>query len=141
MRLFGSFVWALVGGLLGNITAGPYNTMLDNTKTLVCNADEHMLAAEERRREALRLTVSIEYGKLIWAEVQGTVSLLHRLANEEFEKAKACGSTRAVAQLGVAYCQGWALRQDREKGMTMLREAARKDIAFHIDWQRNKFYC
>ena len=107
----GSISLAGVGAVLGNLCATPL----------------------ERGKDALH--ESVYQGRVLYeqaAALRGEAAreeseAKHKAANAAFERSSEAGVAEALAQLGVAHCNGLGVPRSWQRGHAMLIEAVRRD--------------
>ncbi len=134
--------WAAVGGLLGNLTQPAVNQTFDSAWKVVCPIDEWLTAGRRARREAVTIQDAFYDASFQMDDaLQAIVDRKHKDANAAFERAAACTSELAKAHLGMAYCFGFGLPRDRQKGELLIYEAAEKSLAVKLDWSNRSELC
>lgn len=138
VRLFLSgLAWAVLGAVIGNLTAEPMARGRDAVLQGLCGLEENLAHGRRYRREALILKRTARSS----SGAETDVVRLHKAANSAFEKARDCGSAQALAHLGTAHCHGWGVERNRNKGMALIHEAAGMNVAVAIEWLREDSYC
>jgi TPR repeat protein len=107
----GNLIWALIGAFLGTVMPAPMEQAKD------------MAYEWLYRGRALYDQASALRGE---AALEGSEAK-HRAANAAFERSWDAGVPEALAQLGIAHCNGLGVPRSWRRGHAMLIEAVRRD--------------
>lgn len=128
--------------VFGALISDPIKEEADRLYHRACGTPEYLKNGDQLRKQAIaRARESRNWYGPSAQRRSVEIDALHGQANALYEKALACGSQVAKAQLGTAHCIGFSVAQDRPKGLIMIRDAATREPAV-IEWVANiDVYC
>jgi hypothetical protein len=106
-----NLLWAIVGACLGNASSAPMEHAKEAALEWLYQGRAHYEQASALRGEAVREESEAK----------------HKAANAAFERSSDAGVAEALAQLGVAHCNGLGAPRSWQRGHAMLIEAVRRD--------------
>jgi hypothetical protein len=112
-KAFGSALfWALIGGVIGNVTAPATERAMTWFEEQRCHGQEALEHGKALRRQAIERSSRAD----------------HTAANAAFQQAADCGRAEGSFFRAQAYCHpGWDVAFDPQRGWELMREAATKD--------------
>jgi hypothetical protein len=113
----------------------------DVYRDYVCGASRYLSEGLALRKAAIELSLQSPNTRAIGEDLTTRILQLHEDANERLEAASACGSPKAIAQMGHAYCFGFGMnRPNPGRGREMAQEALRRDPGL-AEWILSSGYC
>jgi hypothetical protein len=113
----------VIGIVLGAMLRQPIEDLARTIQDYRCGTDAVLREAGRLREQAVQL--ELEASRLGNASLADSMALpRHQKANALYDQLAKCGSPLALAQLGLAHCAGYAVSTDKDKGLTLIREAS-----------------
>lgn len=123
--MWNNLVWALIGALIGNVSADPTSKLVKHLSEVVCSGERLLAEGKVLRKQAIHLRSAIK----------------HAEANVRLAEAASCGNLEASAQLGMAHCHGWGVSKDPRRGWQMIRTSFQRGALLSPDWFSDPNVC
>lgn len=112
-----------IGIVLGAMLRQPIEDLGHRIQDYRCGTDAILREAGRLREQAVQY--ELEASRLGNPPLADSMAIpRHQKANALYDQVAKCGSPLALAQLGLAHCAGYALPVDKDKGLTLIREAS-----------------
>lgn len=125
LKAVGWTITLLLGAFLGFGLSVFQNPITVAVRETVCQGSSNLKAGKTARRAAVELYLDANGAPE--GENATAMSQYHREANDLFKRSASCGFSEATVYLAQAYCFGWEVPHDPQRGWRMIGEAIQTD--------------
>lgn len=124
-RLMSTLMWAVIGAVIGNMSATPTNEAMNWAWESWLHGQAHLDKGKSLRRAA----------------IEERDPSKHVLANIAFMRSAAGGVEEATAFIGQAFCFGWGFPKIPDIGQQMINDAIKRDPRIASIWSHDPDVC